>query len=243
LKTTIVIPARWNSSRFKGKPLAKINGITVLERVWRKANLSKIAKKIVVATDHKKIENFCKQKKIQVLMTSNKNKTGTDRVYEVSTKINSDIYVNLQGDEPLIDPKSIDKVILCLEKNVKKKFEVSTGFSKLKSQQNNNEKSCVFLVKSVSNQAIFFSRSKIPFNINNIKVQRYRHIGLYAYTKQSLKKFHQYKVGPLEISEKLEQMRFLENGERIICTHLSENNLAVDYPSDIKKIENFLKKK
>ena len=93
MKVTIVIPARWGSTRFKGKPLAKINGKEVIKYVWEKANLSKIADKVIVATDNNKIKNFCIKQNINVLMTSNKNKTGTDRIYEVSKKINSDIYV------------------------------------------------------------------------------------------------------------------------------------------------------
>ena len=247
MKTVIVIPARWGSTRFVGKPLAKINGKEVIKYVWEKASLSKIANTVVVATDDKRIEKFCKEKKINVLMTSKQNKTGTDRVYDVSKKINSDIYLNFQGDEPLIHPKNIDKVITCLKKNISKKFSVSTGYSIIHSKKYNKKNSTVFLVKSHSNQAIFFSRSEIPYiskkNKSNKKIKRFKHIGLYAYTKAALKRFHHYKRGPLEISESLEQMRFLENEEKIICTKLVESNLAVDYPSDIRKIEDFLKKK
>ena len=116
MKTIIVIPARWDSSRFKGKPLALIKGITMLERVWKKAKLSKEANDVIVATDNKKIWNFCKKNQFKVIMTSKNHKTGTDRISEVSKKINANIYVNLQGDEPLINPRSIDAVIRCLKK-------------------------------------------------------------------------------------------------------------------------------
>ena len=242
MKTIIVIPARWGSTRFRGKPLAKINGKEVIKYVWEKANLSRVTNKIVVATDDHRIKNFCEKEKIDVLMTAKNNNTGTDRIYELSKKINSDIYINLQGDEPLIDPKNIYKVALCLKKNISKKFEVATGYSKINEYSKTSlHSSSVFLIKSPKNQALFFHRgiSKILEN----KIEPLKHIGLYAYTKAALKRFHKYKRSRLEISESLEQMRFIENGEKIICTQLNDSKFAVDYPSDIKKIENFLKKK
>ena len=109
MKILIVIPARWGSSRFVGKPLAKINKIPMIKRVYKKAVKSKEASDVIVATDDKKISNFCKNENIKVIMTSKSCNSGTDRVYQVSKKIKSDIYVNLQGDEPLIKPQSIDK--------------------------------------------------------------------------------------------------------------------------------------
>lgn len=241
MKTTIIIPARWNSSRFKGKVLAKIHEKTVLELVWEKANLSKYADNVVIATDNKKVENFCKKKVFKVIMTSTKHKTGTDRICEASKKINSDLYVNLQGDEPLINPKSIDKVINCLKKNLSKGYEVSTGYSVLDSNYKNKKKSCVFLVKAINNEVIFFSRSEIPSNLL-MKNKRFKHIGLYALTKKALINFSRFKRGYLEINESIELLRFIENNQRIICTELNEKNLSVDYPSDINKIENILRK-
>ncbi|MEE2906830.1 MAG: 3-deoxy-manno-octulosonate cytidylyltransferase [Planctomycetota bacterium] len=249
MKIIIVIPARWNSKRFRGKPLAKINGKEVIHHVYDKASLSKFANRVIVATDDKRIKDFCNKKDIDIIMTSKKNKTGTDRIYEVSKKIKSDIYVNVQGDEPLIKPNSIDKVILSLKKNILKKIEVATGYSKIMRQYQEKDTSDVFLVKSLSDQAIYFFRSKVSSKSENeIKkkennIYKYKHIGLYAYTRRALKRFHSYKIGSLEVSESLEQMRFLENGEKIICTQLNELSLAVDYPKDIKKIENFLKSK
>jgi len=243
MKTVIVIPARWASKRFRGKPLAKINGTEVIKLVWRKANLSKLADEVIVATDDKKIKNFCENERIKVLMTSKSHKTGTDRIYEISKKINSDIYCNVQGDEPLIDPKNIDKVVLCLKKNISKKFEVATGYSRLKGLKKKHiDSSTVFLLKSKkSNQATFFFRG-IQNELHKTDEQL-KHIGLYAYTKAALKRFHKYKRGPLEISESLEQMRFVENKEKIICTEVTDSVFGVDYPNDIKKIEAFLKKK
>ena len=115
MKVVIVIPARWASTRFTGKPLALINKVPMIERVYRKAIKSKEADKVIVATDNLKIFNFCQKNKINIIMTSKKCRSGIERVYEVSKKTNYDIYVNLQGDEPLINPKSIDKVGFLIE--------------------------------------------------------------------------------------------------------------------------------
>ena len=254
MKTIVVIPARWGSTRFEGKPLAKINGKEVIKYVWEKANLSKLAQEVIVATDDKRIKNFCMNEGIKVLMTSKSNKTGTDRIYEVSKKINSDIYCNVQGDEPLINPKNIDKVILCLKKNISKKFEVATGYSKIEVPSLNKysktvHSSTVFLTKAgkmnlITNEALYFWRGLSYETLENLLGRDpLKHIGLYAYTKAALKRFHNYKRSPSEISQGLEQMRFIENKEKIICTEVTDNVFTVDYPSDIKKIVNFLKKK
>lgn len=247
MKTLIVIPARWKSSRFLGKPLAKINGKEVIKYVWEKAKLSKITKEVIVATDDKRIKNFCENEGIKVLMTSKSHKTGTDRIYEVSKKVNSDIYINLQGDEPLIDPKNIDKVALCLKKNMSKKFEIATGYSKVKNLKKNNlESSVVYLLKSNNQKACVFFRGynfKSIYKWSKFGLKPFKHIGLYAYTKKVLKRFNNYKQSSSEILDSLEQMRFIENKEKIVCTEITGSDFAVDYPSDIKKIQKFLNKK
>ena len=113
----------------------------MLERVWEKAKLSKEADDVIIATDNKKIQNFCKKNEFKVIMTSKSHKTGTDRISEVSRKVNANIYVNLQGDEPLINPKSIDTVIKCLKKNIKNGFDVSTGYTLLNNNYKDEKKS------------------------------------------------------------------------------------------------------
>ena len=248
MKVVIVIPARWNSTRFPGKPLAKIHGKEVIKYVWEKANLSKLADDIIVATDNKKIKNFCTDSGIKVLVTSKKNNTGTDRIYEVSKKINSDIYCNVQGDEPLIDPKNIDNVISCLKKNISKRFEVSTGYSQAKDlkkfYKNNEITKTVFLEKlDKTNEAFIFYRGIQSKSLRLKENKLLKHIGLYAYTKSALKRFHNYKMSPSEVSQSLEQMRFIENNEKIACTAITDSKFAVDFPNDIKKIEAYLKKK
>ena len=241
MKVILVIPARWNSKRFPGKPLAKINGIELIKHVWDKAIKANCFHHAIVATDNKKIQNFCLKNNINVILTSVKNRTGTDRVYEVSKKINGDIYVNLQGDEPLINPKNIKKVVDNLKKNIKYGFEISTAHLVINSLKK-LEKSCVYLTKTINDQVLLVSRSPIPSNFE-LKMPRLKHVGIFAFTKKALKKFAKYKVGILEKNESIELLRFLENQNKVITTRIIQTNLAVDYPSDIKKIENYLRKR
>ena len=238
MKSTIIIPARWASKRFPGKPLAKIKKKELIHHVWDRAKLSKEADLCLVATDDKRIKKFCEDNNIRVTMTSTKHLTGTDRVYEVTKKINSDIYVNLQGDEPLINPKNIDKVILILKKNIKNKFEISTGYSLIKTGQNKN-KSIVFLNKSNQGELKFLTRLE-NFSKKRIK-KKLKHIGIFAFTKEGLKKFANFKSKKLEKKENIELLRSIENNQKVICVKLSDNNISVDYPSDIKKVEKQIK--
>ena len=240
MKAIIIIPSRWKSSRFIGKSLALINNVPMLERVYIQALKSKEADNVYVATDSIKILNFCRKNKINVIKTSSNCKTGTDRVYEVSRRIDSDIYLNLQGDEPLIEPKNIDKIIKELKRNITKGFSVCTGFYKTKERQN-IKKSNNYIVKSKKNKLLYISRSEIPSNYSKKEV-RFIHIGIFGFTKKALNKFGNLKKGTLEINENNEILRLIENDENILCTSLSTNSISVDYPSDIKIIEKFLNK-
>ena len=242
MKILIVIPARWGSSRFVGKPLAKINKIPMIKRVYEKAVKSKEASDVIVATDDKKISNFCKNENIKVIMTSKSCNSGTDRVYQVSKKIKSDIYVNLQGDEPLIKPQSIDKVINLLKKNISRGYEIATGYSDFKDEKYQKDKSITYLVKSINNEVKYISRSKIPSNFKGNSYKK-KAIGLFVFTKKMLKKFCTLRQSPLEINENIEILRSVENDIKVICTSLNEKYLgSVDYPADIKRIEKILNK-
>ena len=209
MKSIIIIPARWNSKRFPGKPLAKINNKELIFHVWERAILSKQADLCIVATDDKKISNFCK---------------------------NENIVVDVQGDEPLIDPKNIDKIILNIKKYIKTKFEISTGYSLIKTGQNKN-KSIVFLSKTSEGELKFLTRSE-----NYIKdIKKLKHIGIFAFTKDGLKKFAKFKLKLLEKKENIELLRSVENNQKVFCVKLNDNNVSVDYPSDIEKVEKQIK--
>tara|TARA_Y100000590_G_C15483798_1_gene925023 strand:- start:59 stop:784 length:726 start_codon:yes stop_codon:yes gene_type:complete len=241
MKTLIVIPARWNSSRFPGKPLALINGKEMIKRVWEQCLKSKEADDVIVATDNKKIFNFCIENNIKIIMTSNKHKTGTDRVGEVSKKINADIYVNVQGDEPLIKFKNIDLLIRKLKKN--KNYDVVLGYYNLKKIIKYNDYNPTYLVKNKFEEVLYLSRSQIPFFDKSKKNTISISLGLFAFTKEGIKNFSKLKVSYLENIEKVEMIRFLENNYKILSVKLNEVNASVDYPSDIKKVEKIIKNK
>ena len=241
MKVVIVIPARWASTRFAGKPLALINKVPMIERVYRKAIKSKEADKVIVATDNLKIFNFCQKNKINIIMTSKKCRSGIERVYEVSKKTNYDIYVNLQGDEPLINPKSIDKVIRALKKNIVYDYHISTGCAPENNLKQDKKNSLCFLVMSKSNDVLYVSRSAIPFNYSSKKIKFYRTIGLFACKKEILKKFFKIK-SELAKYENLEILKFLENDIKVKAVSIKEKIADVNYPSDIKRAEYLLKK-
>ena len=209
MKVVIVIPSRWKSSRFTGKPLALIDKVPMIKRVYKKACMAKKADKVFVATDNSKIFNFCKNNDIEVIMTSNKCKTGTDRVCEVSKRIHSDIYVNLQGDEPLINPNCIDTVINLLKRNLKRKISASTAYIQI--PKNQKKIAGVYLVCNKENEVLYLSRYPITSNFKK-KINKKKHIGIYAFTKDCLKIFSNLKYKKLETSEDIELLRLIENG-------------------------------
>ena len=239
MKVVIVIPSRWKSSRFPGKSLALIDKVPMIKRVYKKACMAKKADKVFVATDNSKIFNFCKNNDIEVIMTSNKCKTGTDRVYEVSKKIHSDIYVNVQGDEPLINPNSIDTVINLLKRNLKRKIFASTAYIKIPKNQKNI--TGVYLVCNKENEVLYLSRYPITSNFKK-KINKKKHLGIYAFTKDCLKIFANLKYKKLETSEDIELIRLIENGYKVVSQEVNTSTLDVNYPVDIKKVEKFLKK-
>ena len=240
MKTVIIIPARWKSKRFPGKPLVKINKKELIFHVWDKAKKVRQIHKVIIATDNKKIINFCLNNNLEVMLTSKLCRTGTDRICEVSKKVNSDIYVNLQGDEPLINPKNVEKIILNLKKNISKGFEVSTGYCFTNKKQNKNN-SNVYLVKSKNNEVMYVSRKELPFTKEKNSLFL-KHIGVFAFTKKSLNLFSKLKINLLEKKENIELLRFLENNIKVKAVQINEAGLTVDYKSDVKQIENYMKK-
>ena len=236
INTLIVIPARYNSSRFPGKPLMKINGVPMIQRTYSQALKNKHTTDIVVATDSEKIKSFCINNKIPVVVTSDC-ETGTDRVAAVSKLMPEfDCYVNLQGDEPVIDPKYIDK---CIELYIKyyPKYSLITGYGEL----GNDEALLPQTVKVVVNskkEAMYFSRSPIPNNSN----QYLNHIGVYCFSKDLLSRFTNTSRKSNELEEQVEMIRMLEMGVKIKMFKM-QKTYAVDIPSDIANVEKFLNEK
>ena len=239
-KTAIIIPARYGSSRLEGKPLIKVEGNPIIQWVYEKAQAAKLADMIIVATDDERIFNAVKDFGGNVEMTSTEHKCGSDRIKEVVMRHPEiDYIVNLQGDEPLIKSKSIDEVI----KNVKDDVsaDISTLIRKITPEEAENPN----LVKCVidnSGFAMYFSRSKIPFERNPISGNFYGHLGIYGYKRDALIKMTSLPQTPLEKTESLEQLRALENGMKIKTSVVDFVPVGIDTAEDLLKFKQIVAK-
>lgn len=237
MKILGVIPARYASTRFPGKPLAEINGKPMIQHVYESARKSKRLNRLIVATDDKRIFNAVGGFWGEVVMTSTKHKSGTDRIGEVAAMPgfkDADIIVNIQGDEPFIDPRNIDKAIEPLIKD--KDIQVATLAAKIDDIREINDPNTVKVFFDKEKFAIDFSRKIKPHNQGKKKANFYKHIGLYVYRKNYLLKFIKTKPSKRELAEKLEQLRILDNNGdiKVVLTRL--NSQSVDTKDDLKKI-------
>ena len=240
-----IIPARYDSTRFPGKPLAEIAGTSMIQRVYEQAIKSKYLKKLLVATDDDRILKHVTGFGGNAILTSSKHLNGTQRCEEVVQKLNEnyDVVINIQGDEPLIQPKLIDATCEIFEIP---DIEIATLVTKIHSGAELVNPNVVKVVTDKNGKALYFSRSAIPYNKENQNVELpesisyLQHIGLYAYRPQVLMKLVKLEPSKLELAESLEQLRWLENGFNIQTIYSNTPSYAVDSPSDISKIEKLL---
>jgi 3-deoxy-manno-octulosonate cytidylyltransferase (CMP-KDO synthetase) len=230
-----VIPARYKSTRFPGKPLTDIAGRPMIAWVWDQANKAKEIDRVVLATDDDRIADYCRANSIDVIMTSDQHMTGSDRIAEVATKIEADIYVNVQGDEPLIDPDSIDKVARLLRESKVRGIEVATAYIEGATEEQMNASSVCHLTSTLDGCVIAISRYPIPFPMVET-VERKIAVGLYGFSRAAIARFAAWERGPVERAESIELMRFLEHGERIACTPIPPGSIGVDRPEDAETV-------
>lgn len=238
-KTAIIIPARYGSSRLEGKPLINVAGKTIIHWVYEKARMSKYADMIIVATDDKRIYDEVKSFGGNVEMTSVNHKCGSDRIMEVVSHHPEIAYIcNLQGDEPLIKPESIDAVI----KNVKEddNADISTLIRVLTDVNEINNPNLVKCVIDKNNFALYFSRSKIPYERHENAGNFYGHIGIYGYKRKALETMTSLEQTPLEKTESLEQLRALENGMRIKTSVVDFIPVGIDTKEDLEKFREII---
>ena len=260
MKTLAIIPARYASSRFPGKPLAVIRGKTMIQRVYEQALKSKTLDRIIVATDDARIADTVKSFGGEVMMTSESHTNGTERCIEVLFQINTenltsnlvnksgqtnrfapvyDIVVNIQGDEPFIDPEDIDKVVALLKNNA---FDIATLAKKIDVLADLDNPNVVKIIFDAAGKALYFSRHAVPYLRDVPMSERlkahdfYKHVGLYAFRGSTLLKLPQLRESLLEKAEKLEQLRWLENGFTIGVTQTQNNSVSIDTPEDLAKI-------
>ena len=233
-----VIPCRNKSTRFPGKPIAMINGKPMVWHVWSQAKKAKYIDKLIVATDDNRIYDVCNQYGIESIMTLTDHKTGTDRVAEVAKKVDGNIFVNIQGDEPLIEPESIDRVIV--EVNDKDGLSIINAYSLINNMNDLLNVNVVKVITTIDNFALAYSRLAIPYPKGSNSLYK-RQLGLYAIKREAILGFPLLTTGYLEKSEGVEMLRFLENGKKIKMVEVSEKDaIPVDIPEDISRIEELL---
>jgi len=242
MKKIGIIPARYNSRRLPGKPLAEINGRPMIYYVYQNAIKSNVFNKIIVATDDRRIADAVEDFGGEAVMTSPEHQSGTDRLAEASRIMGlkkNDIVVNIQGDEPLMNP---DHLKLLTDQFDKSDIQMATLASPLDDVKIANDPSCVKVVMDNNGFALYFSRSLIPFYRDCDFKGCLLHIGVYAYTALFLETFTKLRVGRLESYEKLEQLRAIENGYKIKVIIVAKAEPGVDTIEDLERVRNILKR-
>ena len=249
MKTLIIIPARFASTRFPGKPLAILGGKPVIQWVWECASTLPSATKVVVATDDERIAHAVGSFGGSALMTSDKHRSGTDRCGEVMRMLELigdryDVVVNIQGDEPFIRQEQIQDLIKCFETPATQIATMKTPFTATDELFSYNN---VKVVCDINGDALYFSRQPIPYlrgaeNESWLQQQKYyKHVGVYAFRADVLKEVVYLPASPLEKSESLEQLRWLENGYRIKVMETASTSIGIDTPEDLAAAETLLK--
>jgi len=243
MKIIGIIPARYASTRFPGKPLALIAGKTLIQHVVERCQKARSLNEIIVATDDTRIwevaQDFCR-----VEMTAPEHESGTDRIAEVAKTCACDGIVNIQGDEPLIDPCVIDAVAGALAG-----AEMSTAATLIGEVAEWENPNVVKVVVNSEGRALYFSRRSIPYVRNAATGAQQlaafpflKHLGIYGYRRETLLRLVQHQVSPLEQAEKLEQLRALENGIQIAVVKVNYDSVGVDAPADLKRVEQILQR-
>lgn len=240
MKIIVVIPARYASTRFPGKALADILGKTMIERVYNRVKLVKEVDKILVATDDDRIYQEVKGFGGEVVMTASHYKSGTDRIAAVAAEIDCDLVVNVQGDEPLLNPLMVSEAINPFKEE--EGLKMSTLKKRIDTEVELNNSNVVKVITDKYGYALYFSRLPIPY-LRNEYARHYKHIGLYVYRRDFLLHYTSLKPTPLEKSESLEQLRVLENGYKIRVVETEYNSIGVDTPDDIKRVKRLLEER
>jgi len=236
-ETVGLIPARWGSTRFPGKSLALIAGVPLVVRVWRRARQARALTRLAIATDDDRIRAAAEAAGAEVVMTRADHPSGTDRVAEAAARMNAAIVVNIQGDEPLIEPELIDRLAAALRED--SRWDMATAVAPLETPADLHEPSVVKVVRAADGAALYFSRAAIPFaRDGEAGAAGYlRHIGIYAYRRAFLDRLVREPPCALEMTEKLEQLRALHLGGRIRCLDTAASGVGVDAPADVARAE------
>ena len=242
-KIVVVIPARFGSTRLPGKPLISLAGKSMIERVYERAKLAARVNRVIVATDDERIVSAVEAFGGEARMTRSEHRTGTERVAEVAAREQGDVFVNVQGDEPLLDPNAIDVAVNSLLEEPQ--ASISTVATPIKTPGDIMDPNVVKVVLDFDGNAIYFSRAPIPWvrdTASKIQVRHLKHLGLYVFQRDALLEYPTLPQGELERVEQLEQLRWMENGWKIRVAEVEHDAISVDVPKDVARVERLLQK-
>ena len=243
MTVSALIPARLNSSRLEKKLIKDLDGIPIIVRTYKNIVSTNLFKEVIVVTDADEIVEILKKHNIKFLKSLKSHNTGTDRIAEFADKFNSDIIVNVQGDEPFISKDDLIKIINEFKCDSNNLVNVVSLMIKLSNIDEINNPNNVKVVVDNNNDSILFSRSIIPFDRDDLKPNYYKHIGVYAFRTLYLKKFAKYDQTPLEKAEMIEALRIVEHGEKIRMIEIFKEHVSIDTINDLKMAESILKGK
>lgn len=235
-----VIPARYSSSRFPGKPLADIQGKPMIYHVYQAAKSSSLLSSVVVATDDERIAQVCQDLDIPTVMTSSEHATGTDRVAEVAAKVAADIYVNIQGDEPLLDPKTIDAAVNPFMESSQEDIEVTNLCAEITTPEEVLDSNTIKVVKSPDSWGIYLSRQPIPYPRDRQDLRYFKQVCVYAFRRPVLLQFGSWEQTPMERTEGVELLRFIEHQIPVKFIEVTGGSYAVDTPADLRRVNEII---
>lgn len=239
MKIAAIIPARYDSSRFRGKPLADLCGRPMLWWVYHQVKKSKRIDTVCVATDHEEIAAVCAQHQMACVMTAKEHRTSTERVYEAARTIPADVYVCINGDEPLIRPEVVEQII----PQQLQEFFAANLITKIKNPVEAVDESNIKVVTDAQGNALFLSRSPIPHPKASIRFDYYKHLGVLAYSMEALKFFAETERGPVEAIEDINELRFVEHGKTLKMIAVEAETLSVDTPKDLAYVRTVVREK
>jgi len=240
-KVVVVIPARYGSTRLPGKPLVLLAGKPMIQRVYERAKLAKQANQVIVATDDERIVKAVEAFGGEARLTRTDHRTGTERVAEVAAHVEGDIFVNVQGDEPLLDPAAVDAAVSSLLEEPA--ASISTVATPIKTPGDIMDPNVVKTVLDFDGNALYFSRAPIPWvrdTASKTLVRHLKHLGLYVFQREALLEYATLPQGELERIEQLEQLRWMENGWKIRVAEVEHDAVSVDVPEDVGRVEKLL---
>jgi 3-deoxy-manno-octulosonate cytidylyltransferase (CMP-KDO synthetase) len=242
-KVIVVIPARYGSTRLAGKPLISLAGKPMIQRVYERAEMAQRAERVIVATDDERILRAVEEFGGEARMTRTEHRTGTERIAEVAAREEGDVFVNVQGDEPLLDPGTIDVAVDALMEEPQ--ASISTVATAIKTPGDIMDPNVVKTVLDFDGNALYFSRAPIPWvrdTASKIQVRHLKHLGLYVFQREALLEYATLPQGELERIEQLEQLRWMENGWKIRVAEVEHDAVSVDVPEDVARVEKLLQK-